>query len=156
MLVPFISASVYSVSASLRASVRKAGKVKDEGQIVTGVERDGAEIENGRDQHNTVDVNAVMLLQIISQRGGAEGAVTFADEKFRRVPAIAAIEIDVDELREHFYVLIDAPEILVLRLADGVTETGADGVNEDHVGLVQQGIRVVFYFVGSRRSGGVV
>ena len=133
-----------------------AGEVEDERQIVAGIERDGAEIKNGRDQHDAVDVNAVVLLQIISKRSGAEGAVTFADQKFRRVPAVVAIEIDVDELREHFYVLIHAPEILVLRFADGVAEAGADGIDEDHVGFVEQGIGVVFDFVRRGWSGGVV
>ena len=133
-----------------------AGEVEDEREIVAGIERDGAEIEDGRDKHDAVDVNAVVLLQIISERGGAEGAVTFADKKFRGVPAIVAIEVDVDELRKHFYVLIHAPEILVLRLADGVAEAGADRINENHVGFVEQRIGVVFDFVWRGRSSGVV
>ena len=34
-------------------------------------------------------------------------------------------------------VLIDAPEILVLRFADGAAEAGADGIDEDQVGFVE-------------------
>ena len=133
-----------------------AGDVENVRQVIAGIEGDGAEIQDGRDQHDAVDVNAVVLLQIISERGGTEGAVTFADEKFRGVPAIIAIEIDVDELREHFDVLVHAPEIFILGFGDGVAETSADGIDEHHIGFIEQGIGVVFDFVGRGRSGGVV
>ena len=52
-----------------------------------------------------------------------------------------------------FHVLIDAPEILVLRFAHGVAESGADGIDENHVGFIEQGVGVVFDFVGRGRSG---
>src|SRR6202042_2578042 len=100
----------------------------------------------------SVDVDAVMRLQIICQGRGAKSAVAFADEKFRRIPAIVAAEVGVDELREHFYVLIKAPKIFVLGFADGATETGADRIDENEVGFVEQGICIVFKFVRSRRG----
>ena len=53
----------------------------------------------------------------------------------------------VMNLRERFHVLIDAPEILVLRLADRAAVTGADGIDEHHVGLVEQGAGVVYDLV---------
>src|SRR5277367_3340210 len=133
-----------------------AGDVENVGQIIAGIEGDGAEIEDGRDEHDAVDVNAVVLLQVIAEGSGTEGAVTFADEKFRRVPAVVAIDIDVDELREHFDVLIYSPEIFILGFAYGVAEACADGVYEHHVGFVEQGIRIVFNFVRRGRSVGVV
>src|SRR6266436_7366316 len=78
------------------------------------------------DLHDAIEVEAVMRLQVVRERGGAKRAVAFTDEKFRRVPAVVAADIRVDELRQGFNVLIDAPEILVLGFADGVAEASAD------------------------------
>src|SRR6202789_3592710 len=131
----------------------EAGETQDVGQIGSGAEGDGAEIQRAGDEYDAVDVNAVAGLEVIAEGGGAEGAVAFTDEKFRRIPAVVAIEIDVDELGEGFHVLIDAPEIFVLGFADGAAESGADGINEDQIGLVEEGVGVVFNFVGGGRSG---
>src|SRR6202011_1089663 len=46
---------------------------------------------------------------------------------------------------------INAPKILVLRFADGVAESGADGVDEDHIGFVEQRALIVLKLVGRRR-----
>jgi len=83
-----------------------------------------------------------MRLQIVRERSGAKGAVAFTDEKFRRVPAVVAADVRVNELRQGFYVLIDAPEILVLGFADGVAEACAHRVNEDQIRFVQEAVRI--------------
>src|SRR6266851_8592626 len=108
----------------------------------------GAEIQDGRNQDDAVEVHAVVLLQIMSERGGAESAVAFADQEFRGIPAIVAADVESDELRERFNILIDAPKILVLRFADSVAEAGADGIEEDHVGLVEQRAGIVGELIG--------
>src|SRR2546422_6414739 len=46
---------------------------------------------------------------------------------------------------------VDAVKILVLRLADRVAVAGADGINEDEVGLVEEALRIVHEFVRRRR-----
>src|ERR1700720_175296 len=93
-----------------------------------------------------------MSLQVVAEGGRAERAITFADEEFGGVPAIVAVDVHGDELRERFYVLIDAPKIFVLRLADGMAEAGADGIDEDHVGLIEQSGLIVLELVGRRGS----
>ncbi len=128
---PLKSAAEYSPCAYLRASSMKPGKIGgtifqdfviprdggvareivDEGAVVTGRKGDGGEIEDGGNQDDAVEVNAVALLQIVAERGGAEGAVAFADQEFRRVPAVVAAEIGDDELREGFDVFVDTVEI---------------------------------------------
>ena len=84
-----------------------------------------------------------MILQIISERGRAKRAVAFADQKFRRIPAVVAADVGVDELAERCYVLIDPLEILVFRFADRVAVAGAHRVDEHEVGFVEQALGVV-------------
>ena len=173
---PLKSAAAYSPCAYLRASSMKAGKIggtifqdfvipRDGGvareivdvrAVVTGGKGDGGKIENGGDQDDAVEMNAVVLLQIIAERGGAEGAVAFADQEFRRVPAIVAAEIGDDELREGFDVFVDTVEVFFGGFADRVAVAGAHGVDEDEVGFVEEAFAVVDEFVGSGRSEGAV
>src|SRR6266404_3946129 len=93
-----------------------------------------------------------MGLQVVSESSGTEGAVAFADEEFGGVPAIVAVDVHSDELRERLYVLLDAPKILVLRFAHGVAEAGANGIDEDHVGFIEQRGLIVLQLVGWRRG----
>src|SRR5882762_3022658 len=117
------------------------------------MESDGAEVEDVGDEDDAVDVHAVVFLEVVAEGGGAEGAIAFADEEFGGVPAAVAADVQGDELGEGLYVLIDAPEVFVLRFADGVAEAGADWIDEDHVGFVEKGTGIVLKFVGRRRSG---
>ena len=129
-----------------------ARKIVDVGAIIAGGKSDGREIEYRRDQDDAVEMDAVVLLQIIAERGGAEGAVTFANQKFRRVPAIIAAEVGDDELCEGFDVLVDAVEIFFGGFAHGVAVAGAHRVDENEVGFVEEAFAVVDEFVG---AGGV-
>ena len=90
-----------------------------------------------------------MGLQVIRKRRRAEGAVAFANEKFRGIPAAVAADVGADELRQRLDVLIDAPEILVLRLAHGVAEARSHGVKEDQIRFVQEAVRILGKLVGS-------
>src|SRR5882762_6101990 len=117
------------------------------------MEGDGAEVKDVGDEDDAVEVHAVVFLEVVAERGGAEGAVAFADEEFGRVPAAVTADVQGDELGEGLYVLVDAPEVFVLRFADGVAEAGADWIDEDHVGLVEQGAGIVLKFIRRRWSG---
>src|SRR5882762_6109968 len=117
------------------------------------MERDGAEVEDVGDEDDAVEVHAVVFLEVVAEGGGAEGAIAFADEEFGRVPAAVTADVQGDELCEGLYVLIDAPEVFVLRFADGVAEAGADGIDKDHIGLVEKGAGIVLQLVWRRRSG---
>src|SRR5258707_9751040 len=117
------------------------------------MEGDGAEVEDVGDEDDAVEVHAVVFLEVVAEGGGAEGAIAFGDEEFRGVPAAVAADVQGDELCEGLYILIDAPEVFVLRFADGVAEAGADWIDEDHVGLVEQGTGIVLKFIRRGRSG---
>ena len=56
-----------------------AWKIVDVGAVIARWKGDGGEIEDRRNQDDTVQVNGVALLQIISERRGTEGAVTLTD-----------------------------------------------------------------------------
>ena len=118
------------------------GQVEDVGHVFAGIEGNGPEVQHGRDQHDAIEVQAVMRLQVVRERGGAEGTVAFTNEKFR-----------VDELRQGFDVLIDAPEVLVLRLAHGVAEARSDGVKEYQICFVEEAVRILGELIGSGRRG---
>src|SRR5258707_1975531 len=116
------------------------------------MEGNGAEVEHGRDEVDAVEVHRVMRLEVIAESGGAERAIAFADEEFGRVPTAVAVDIESDELREGFYILVDAPKVLVLCFADGTAEAGAHRVDEDHIGFVEQRALIVLHPVRRRRS----
>jgi len=92
-------------------------------------------------------------LQIIRKRRRAEGAIAFPDEKFRGIPAAIAADVGADELRQRFDILVDAPEILVLRFADGVAEARSHRVKEDQIRFVQQAMWILGELVRSGRRG---
>ncbi len=94
-----------------------------------------------------------MRLQIIGERCRAEGAVAFTNEEFWGIPASAAADVGVDELRQRFDVLIDAPEILVLGLADGAAEARSHWVKEYQVCFVEEAVRILGELIGSGRRG---
>jgi hypothetical protein len=130
-----------------------AGKIEDVGHVVAWRERDGAEIENRGDEVDAVEIHSVVLLEIIAERGGAEGAVAFADKEFGRVPTAVAADVGGDELGERFDILVDAPEIFIFGLANGAAEAGSDGIDKDEIGFVEQAIGIVDEFEGRRRRG---
>src|SRR5882672_1877982 len=117
------------------------------------MEGDGAEVEDVGDEDDAVEVHAVVFLEVVAEGGGAESAVTFADEEFGGVPAAVAADVQRNELGEGLYVLVDAPKVFVLRFADGVTESGADWIDKDHIGLVEQRAGIVLQLVRRRWSG---
>src|SRR5712672_4448984 len=117
------------------------------------MEGDGAEIEDVGDEDDAVEVHAVVFLQVVAEGGGAEGAIAFANQEFGGVPAAVAADVQGDELGEGLYVLVYAPKVFVLRFADGVAESGANWIDENHVGPVEKGAGIVLKFVGRRRSG---
>ena len=60
------------------------------------------------------------------------------------------LKIGDDELTEGFDVFVDAVEVFVRGFANGVAVTGAHGVDEDEVGLVEKAFIVVDEFVRAR------
>src|SRR5437868_14769811 len=92
-----------------------------------------------------------MFLQIIRERCGAKRPIAFPDQKLRRVPAIRARNIDLNELREGLNIGIHAPKILVLRLSNRMTEPSPDRIHKQQIGLVEQSIQMTFHLLRSWR-----
>src|SRR5215472_15252011 len=115
---------------------RVGGKIKDVRLVVARTERKRAQVEDTGNQDDAVDRNAAFRSQIFSKRDRAKRAIAFADQEFGRIPAIIAADIGVDEQRERFNVLIDAPKVLVLRFANSMAEARANRIDEDEVGPI--------------------
>ena len=122
---------------------------------MAGREQQRLEVEHRRDQHDSIERHAVAL-ETVTQHRGAGRAVALADQVFRRRPAAVAAHVLRDELRQRLGVFVHAPEILPGTFAHGLGESRADGIDEHHVGDVDQAVRVVHHLVRWRRRGGRV
>ena len=114
------------------------GQEQDIGQVVVEVEIEGGEVQHGRDQHDPVQVQAMPVLQITGQPGGARGAVTLADQELGREPAPVAGGVQADEITHRLDVLLEAVPLFGLLALHRAAVPRADRVDEHQVGLVQQ------------------
>ena len=85
--------------------------------------------------------------------GRARRAVALADQVLGRVPAAVVRHVLLDEARDRLDVGVDAPEVLVLEVADGLADARADRVDQHDVDLVEQAVGVVDDLVRRRRRG---
>ena len=127
-------------------------QVDDVGEVVAGRELDGVELEHGRDQHDPVEVD-VGALQVTGEDRRAGRPVALAEEVAGRVPAFVLAQEAADELRQRARVLVDSPVVGPGRVAEGVAEPGADRVDHDDVGDVEDGVGVVLEGVGGAPCG---
>jgi hypothetical protein len=63
---------------------------EDAGQLVVEVEIERDELERGRDKDDAVEIEAVAVLEVGGEAGGAGSAVAFAREELRGEPAAVA------------------------------------------------------------------
>ena len=130
--------------AVIEGGRRHRRQVEDVGHLVARRVGAGGEIEHGRDQDDAVEGNVVIgALELVEDGGAAGGAVAFAAEIFGRVPAAIVVEPQPDELGDRLGVLGHAPIIGRIGVAEGVAEAGADGIDEDDVGDVEQAVGIV-------------
>jgi hypothetical protein len=94
--------------------------------------------------------------KLATEGGGTGGAVAFADEELGGGPAGILGDVEADEFGDAAGVLVEAVEVLGFIRFGGATVAGADGVDEDEVGLVEQGGFVVDLIVGRREGEAVV
>ena len=80
------------------------------------------EVKNLRKQHDSVQIELVILLEQVCEYGGARCAVAFTEEIFRRVPAPVFAEIGDDEFRKRMRVLIYSVELFFFVLPGDATE----------------------------------
>ncbi len=93
-----------------------AGQVEDVDAVVTG--RADVVVQDRGDQHHAVQLHAIVA-EHVGQRRRARGAIRFADQELRRVPALIHRQVANDEAIEGAQVLIDAGEILRRAFAHG-------------------------------------
>ena len=113
-----------------------------EGKIVARSGEDRIEVEHRREQDNAVERH-VPILQVVDQRRRARGAVTFAEQKLGRVPAIVERDVALDELCERGGVLIDAEDRLVVDAGHHPAVAGSRCVDKDEIRLVEQAVLIV-------------
>uniref|UniRef100_A0A0N4ZLE2 Glucosamine_iso domain-containing protein n=1 Tax=Parastrongyloides trichosuri TaxID=131310 RepID=A0A0N4ZLE2_PARTI len=123
---------------------RHRGQGGDEAQLIALGVGGQAEVEDRRDQQDAVDRDVgVAAFQFIDDGGRTGGAIAFAADELGRVPALMRVQPDADELSDRLGVLGHAPVVGRIGLAQGAAEAGADRVDEDDVGDVQQRLGIV-------------
>ena len=119
------------------------GQEEHVGKLVAGLELHRAEIQHGRDEHDAVEIQPVAVLEITGETCGTCGSIAFSRQEFWREPASIACGVQSDEISNALDVFFEAvvlPGFLALHRS-GIA--GADWVNENQVGLVEQGIHVI-------------
>ena len=114
------------------------------------------EVKNLRKQHDSVQIEVVILLEQVCQHGGARCAVAFTEEIFRRVPAPVFAEIGDDEFRKRVRVLIYPVELFFFVLPGDATEPGAGSVHKHQIAGVQQAEIVVHHLIRCGRRMRVI
>ena len=99
-------------------------------------------------QHDAVEVDLVAILNHAGQFGGACSAVAFADQVFRRRPSRIARDVLVDEIGEPVGIGNDAVKLRGIFARSRPAVAGRNGVDEDQIGGVEEGIFVVDRRVG--------
>ncbi len=123
------------------------------GTVVPGqLREDSFNVGGHGDEDQAVEGHIASRTQVIRNRRGARRAVTLTQQIFRRGPAIAVAHILRNEARDGIDVRVDAPELLVLVLADRVTEAGADRIDHHQVALVEHAEFVVHRTIRSGRG----
>src|SRR5207247_3550173 len=107
-------------------------------------------------EHDAVDVHALMLAQLTGKPGGAGGAVAFPDDELRRGPTRVSRRVEANEFSHGTQVALDTVEFLRIVGLDRSTESGADRVDEHEICFVEQGILVANGPIGRRERAAVI
>ena len=121
----------------------ESGEVKDEGQIVSGVRVEGAEVDQAGHENETIGKKAVFLLQIADEAGDAGGAIAFAEKELWRGPSLFSGGEEPNKFADGGDVFIYAEELLRFFAFCGPAESCGNGVDEDEVGGVEDGVGVI-------------
>jgi len=87
--------------------------------------------------------DALLAFERARHLGGAEAAVAFAQQIFRRAGAIVVIDIERDDLGHRFGVTAHAPEFSGVFRLERAAPAGSDRIDENEIGETQPGIRIV-------------
>ena len=93
----------------------------------------------------------MFTLHIVDDTGRSHAAITFAEQVLWRAPAAVFGHVLLDKVGHRLDIRIDAPEFLALGVTDRFAVTGADRVDHDQVGPVDDAVFVGHTF--ERRAG---
>ena len=97
-----------------------------------------------RRQHDDAgNDDALVALQRARHLGGAEAAIAFAEQIFRRSDAVVLGDIERDRLGERLGVAADAPEMLGVVRLHRAAPAGADRIDQHQVGEGEPGVGIV-------------
>ena len=99
--------------------------------------------DHRRDHDDAADDNALIVLQRACHLGGAEAAIAFAQDVFRRADAAVLGDVKRDRLGERFGVAMHAPERAAAVGLGGATPAGADRIDHHQIGESEPGVRIV-------------
>ncbi len=119
---------------------RKKNNVR---HIVIDLEIERGEIQHRGDEHDAVQIQAVALLEITRKTCRTRGPVAFPDQEFGREPAGVTRGIQPDKISDRLDILLEAVPLLGLLPFHRPRIAGADRIDEDQVGFLQQGVFII-------------
>ena len=96
-----------------------------------------------RDHDDTADDDALIALQVARDLGGAEAAIAFAEDIFRRRAAAVLGDVKRDHFRHQLGVAMHAPEGAAAVGLCRPAPAGADRIDQHQIGEGEPGIGVV-------------
>ncbi len=99
--------------------------------------------QHRRQHHDAGGHDALVALQRARHLGGAEAAIAFAEQIFRRRRAVVLGDVKRNRLRERVRVAADAPEMLGVVRLDCAAPAGADRIDQHQIGEAKPGIGIV-------------
>ena len=131
---------------------------RQRGKLQSGAECEAvaAELELALDQRrhhqDAAQNDALTVLQRSRDFGGAEAAIAFAENEFRRADADVFGDVEGDHLSHRFSVAVHAPEAVAAFGFGGPAPAGADRIDQNEIGEGEPGVRVV----GEADAGSVI
>lgn len=137
--------------ATVFAVVVRGGRVERQIQrmraISAAFEVGRAEVQHAGDQHQPVEIEAVLALQVFGQSCCAGGAVGLAGEELRRTPAPLGRHPLPDDLADRGDIGGEAVEVLGLLPFHHPGAAGGHRIDEDQITDRQQRLRIVGHTV---------
>src|SRR5207248_2682509 len=99
-------------------------------------------IKHGGNQRDAVERNS-LVDEIAGEPRRAESAVALARDKERRHPTRMTRQIHADEFAHRLQIALHAVELARQLRRFRAAETGADGIDEDKVSLVEPGVLIL-------------
>ena len=98
----------------------------------------------GRDQDHAVEVHLEALLHGGGEPSSPGGAIALADDEFWRGPAVLLVHVGMDEVAHRLNVGQLPVELVQIFALDHAAEAGADGIEINDIGGVENRLGIVF------------